>query len=366
MSKVRYGTFVTTAQPEGATEGEIFADTMALTREAERLGFSDLWTLEHHFTRFGLCPDSLTLAAYMLGATSTIDIGTAVVVVPLDHPVRLAERVAMIDHLSNGRLRLGIGRGDFTREFEVLGKDIGKSHLMLQEGWEILRNLWAGPYESDGEFWPFGSVNILPKPSTTPHPPVYVAGSSPSTVEWAAKNGLPLLLLYYLTDEMKRSIVDLYAEVTRSLGRDPLEVRHALSCVAHAADTTEQAQDDVRDTYLWWAQQGNFAQGKLPDHPERREVNYAFHYASRDDGVLRGVRKQEEFYLERLYTLNPIGSVDLCVERITAQAELLGVHHFICGFEGVRTKERIMESMRRFMSEVVPRVDERLLASVHV
>ncbi len=311
--------------------------------------------------RSGSAVTRSTMAAYLLGATSTIEVGTAVTVIPLDHPIRLAERVAMIDHLSGGRLLFGIGRGDFPREFEALGRDVSESHLMVREGWDALKGLWAGPYSNDGDFWPFGQVDVRPKPLTVPHPRVYAAASSPSSVEWAARNGLPLLLLYYLEDEVKRSIVDLHADVTRGCGGDPTLTEHALSCVAHVADTTEQAQADVLERYLWWIKAGGDAIYELPDEPERRQINYGFHYAQRDEAILRGARDRDLFNLERLFALNPIGSVDLCVDRIVSKAELLGVNHIICGFEGVAERSRTRETMARFMSEVVPAVEQREL-----
>ncbi|HWD55824.1 MAG TPA: LLM class flavin-dependent oxidoreductase [Acidimicrobiales bacterium] len=366
MSKMRYGTFVTTGQPPGMSEGWAFDEAVAHAHAAENLGYRDVWVLEHHFTPFGLCGDALTLAAYLLGATSTIDVGTAVTVVPLDHPIRLAERVAMIDHLSGGRLLFGIGRGDFPREFEALGRDVSESHLMIREGWEALKGLWAGPYSNDGRFWPFGQVNTLPKPLSIPYPKAYAAASSPSSVEWAARNGLPLLLLYYLEDEVKRSIVDLHADVTRECGGDPSLTEHALSCVAHVADTTEQAQEDVLARYLWWIKAGGDAIYELPDRPERREINYGFHYARRDEAILRGARDIDVYNVERLFALNPIGSVDLCVDRIVSKAELLGVNHIICGFEGVSERSGVIESMARFMSEVVPAVEQRQLVGGEV
>src|SRR5918996_1565578 len=108
MTHIQYGAFLTTAQPPGITESDVFTDAISYAQAAEELGFEDVWLLEHHFTRFGLCGDALTMAAFLLGQTIKINVGTAVVVVPLQHPVRLAERVAMIDHLSDGRLLLGI------------------------------------------------------------------------------------------------------------------------------------------------------------------------------------------------------------------------------------------------------------------
>jgi len=354
---VRFGAFITTTHwPDVDTETEVFANSIRVAEAAEELGFSGAWLLEHHFTKYGLCSDAVDMAAFLLGRTRTIDVGTAIIQVPLWHPVRLAERVAMLDHMSNGRFICGIGRGNYSLEFEVLGEDIAKSHLSMRQAWDIVEQSWAGPVElKESEFWtPFQRINVLPKPQSR-RPRVYVAGTSPSTVEWAAARGLPLMLLFYLEDETKKSNIELWGEVAARHGYDPSPAQHMISTVACVADSTEEARAAVANRYMWWALEGDATEVYAKD-PDRMKQNYEFHYALRDEVVLKGERSVEEDILDKLFRICPVGSPSACVERLCEQVELLGVRNIVAGFEGIPGIDNIVHSMSRFMREVAPQV----------
>jgi hypothetical protein len=116
-------TVIFQGQGEGRTDREVYRNDLHLGELAEPLGFDSLWGVEHHFTDYTMCPDVLQYLTYFAGRTQRIRLGSMVVVLPWHHPMRVAEQVSMLDHMSNGRLILGIGRGVARVEFGGFGVD---------------------------------------------------------------------------------------------------------------------------------------------------------------------------------------------------------------------------------------------------
>src|SRR4051812_32830672 len=110
---MEWGLFLVSMQAPQLTQRQALLNSLAYAQAAERLGFSDVWVLEHHFTRFALIGAPLLHAAYILGQTKRLKVGTAINILPVHHPVKLAEQVALLDQLSDGRLLYGVGRGGF-------------------------------------------------------------------------------------------------------------------------------------------------------------------------------------------------------------------------------------------------------------
>jgi alkanesulfonate monooxygenase SsuD/methylene tetrahydromethanopterin reductase-like flavin-dependent oxidoreductase (luciferase family) len=164
----------------------------------EALGFDGVWLNELHFQRQGLpYPSPLLLAAAVFARTERLRVGTSVIVLPLHHPLFVAEQVAQLDHQSGGRLDVGIGRGTISRAYARLGLDAGGDTLRerFEEGYRVLRQAWTQPaVRHRGRFWTLDGVPVGPAPVQQPHPPLFVAGTSPDTIRFAAREGLPLLL----------------------------------------------------------------------------------------------------------------------------------------------------------------------------
>src|SRR4029450_7874035 len=140
-------------QGEGRTDRNVYRNELRLGDLAEPLGFESLWGVEHHFTDYTMCPDVLQYLTYFAGRTQAVQLCSMVVVLPWPHPVRVAEQVLMLDHLSNGRLILGIGRGLGRVEFEGFGVNQEDSREMfIEEAQTILEGLEHGYVEFDGTF----------------------------------------------------------------------------------------------------------------------------------------------------------------------------------------------------------------------
>jgi alkanesulfonate monooxygenase SsuD/methylene tetrahydromethanopterin reductase-like flavin-dependent oxidoreductase (luciferase family) len=218
---------------------QIYTNLLGEAEMAERLGYHGVLVAEHHFTNYCAIPNPLMLAAAIGQRTSRVRIGTAVIVLPLHNPVRLAEDVAEADLLTGGRLELGFGRGYAPYEFTPLGLDLGQSRATMSDSLDALEKLWSGPDVSnpDGR-WPFPSITVTPTPVQRPRPPAWLACGSPGTFATALDRGL---FPFIAVGVRGRAFVDTFrrhfeAECDRR-GTDPRGVRFGVQVLAHwAAD----------------------------------------------------------------------------------------------------------------------------------
>jgi len=163
---------------------------------ADEMGWDVVWFFEHHFlTGFSLSPCPEVIFGALSRLTKRIRLGFGVVILPYHHPVRVAERVAMIDHLSNGRVEFGTGRST-AYEQTGMGIDPRDTRDMWEESLTMIAKIWESDvFEWEGRFWNVPPRKVLPKPYQQPHPPIWVAALQPSTYELAAQKGLGAMAL---------------------------------------------------------------------------------------------------------------------------------------------------------------------------
>src|SRR5262244_3661039 len=165
------------------TDRAVYRDELRLADLAEPLGFSSIWGVEHHFTDYTMCPDVLQFLAYMAGRTTHARLGSMVVVLPWHDPMRVAEEVAMLDNLSDGRVILGLGRGAGKVEFDGFRLSMDESRARFVESARmLLRGLESGYVEYDGVFIKQPRKAIRPGPCATFRGRTYAAAVSPESV----------------------------------------------------------------------------------------------------------------------------------------------------------------------------------------
>jgi alkanal monooxygenase alpha chain len=357
---MKFSAVLTCALAPTATHEETLRRTERFALVAEKAGFDGVFILEHHFTPYSLCPSPLALASYLLGRTKRLRVGSAVCVLPLYHPVRFAEEAALIDQMSGGRLDLGLSRGGGELDFQVFGVDVKKNHLQMSEWLDILDLAWSGKaFEWSSEFIKLPPIRVNPRPFNGRRPPLYLACQSPKSVEMAARRGMAMMLSYWLDRENIISQMELYNELSDAAGLDPTGVEHIATCVAFPAKTREEAVEAVRPHLTWWrreAQNVFFSLDKLKtignyEHQVRQWEREIARGAAGSDGTM------DQSSVDLLLSLNPVGPVSECVDKLGSVMKDTGINHFMCGFEGPADEERVIEAMWRFADDVIPQLD---------
>lgn len=177
-------------------DAEILATEFRLAEQAEADGFDSLWAAEHHFDGYHMCPNPAQVLTYLAGRTRRVLLGSMVVVLPWHDPVRLAEDLALIDHLSEGRLVLGVGRGLGRIEFEGFRLEMGESRPRFIEHAEALvQGFETGTMAYDGEYYRQPPVALRPKPRGSLRGRVYAAAVSPASMDIMARLGFGVLVI---------------------------------------------------------------------------------------------------------------------------------------------------------------------------
>jgi alkanesulfonate monooxygenase SsuD/methylene tetrahydromethanopterin reductase-like flavin-dependent oxidoreductase (luciferase family) len=334
-TELQLGLFLVAGRFPGQDDGDALHRALEAVDVAERAGLDDAWLAEHHFMSYGTCPSALTAAGYALGRTRRIGVGTAVSVLSTAHPVHVAEQALLLDRLSGGRFRLGAGRGGPWVDLEVFGTGLDRFEAGFAESLDLLLDCLEGPKASaDGERFTFREVEVVPDPAGSSLPPPALACTSKSTVELAARRGLPMLLGMHVDDEDKAGMVRHYAEFARGAGRDPRAVEHVSTVLAHVAADEDEAREELRSTMPGWLGPGLAGHRPVDDRPPPQRDPLA--------------------YTEELCGFSPIGSPEQCAERILASSRRTGVDHVIAMVEGGGTVERTRENVHRLGTEVRP------------
>ena len=201
----------------GMAPGEQYAQRLRLVELYERLGFYAYHLTEHHATDLGMASSPSVFLAAVAQRTRTIKLGTLVYLLPLHHPVRLLEEVAMLDQLSGGRFQLGVGRGGQPAEHSRFGLEEADLGPMFDEGLEILmRGLAGESLKHEGRYYTLPEVPLRLHPVQRPHPPLWYGTASAHRNAWAAEHRVNLLTL--IPNARTRPIFDDYAERLDKLG----------------------------------------------------------------------------------------------------------------------------------------------------
>ena len=201
--------------------------------EAEALGYHSTFLVEHHFTGFGQVSASLNLLTWSGARTKTLRLGTAVMVLPWHNPVLLAEQIATLDLLSDGRVDAGIGKGYRQREFEGFSVPIEESDARFVECLEVMMKAWTSdtPWSHKGTYWQYDDIVVEPPSVQKPHPKLWMGAGSPRSITQVADYGFDMLLDQYDSFETIVEEVNLFKSLAEAKGEtfDPLRVGVARS-----------------------------------------------------------------------------------------------------------------------------------------
>ncbi|HTP96009.1 MAG TPA: LLM class flavin-dependent oxidoreductase [Burkholderiales bacterium] len=341
MAALEFGTFLLMQSPSARSSQEIFARGVELAQAAESLGYRNVWLAEHHFSTYGYLSRPVQLATYIAAKTTRLRVGTAVIVVPLHHPLVIAEEVATLDLLSGGRLDLGLGRGYQPYEFERFGFELDAGRRRWDESVDILVKSFAGkPFSYDGELFKFPETSVFPQVLQQPHPPIWIVAQSPGAIEATVRRGFNVLTggfgvsLDMLTDF--RKLFDRVVAEVKPAKVPTVAVQRAVYVADGAADARDAAE------HARWNMRVTLS---LRNHTERVENGRAIPVAGPKEPDMDDL-------LDRFLI---IGTPDVVIRQVERLRERVGISHFNCSFWfGDMEQARVLRSMQRFAKEVIP------------
>jgi alkanesulfonate monooxygenase SsuD/methylene tetrahydromethanopterin reductase-like flavin-dependent oxidoreductase (luciferase family) len=212
----------------GPETGRGFFDFLDFNVEAEALGFHSSFSVEHHFSGWNQVSSTLMLLTALAMRTTTLRVGTAVIVLPWHNPVLLAEEAATLDLLSKGRLDLGIGKGYRHNEFKGFQIEPEEAEARFEEALEVMMRAWTTRqrFSHHGRFWHFEDIIVEPPPAQNPHPPLWVAAGNPHSIKRAATRGFNLILDQYASPVILGERIAIYRAEREANGLDfnPMQV----------------------------------------------------------------------------------------------------------------------------------------------
>ena len=326
---------------------QVYREAIEQVRHAEQLGFDCVWFTEHHFATHGINSSVLSFAAYVAGITRRIRIGTAVVVAPLYHPVRLAEEIAQVDIVSDGRLELGIGSGYRFDEFRGLNIAHAESRPMFLEALEILLKAWTGePFGFKGRHYtvPEGTA-VRPTPLQQPHPPIWAPAISMNTIQWVVDSGAHLMAAttFSSISDLRRMRENL--DQALSLSKRPEEsLEFYVHVPIHVANRSfVELESDLAETFQRFATaagMGGTIYQQTAGAPQGPFAGTGFNFAN--------------YYNNHAV----MGSAAECVSKLASWQRELHFTHLTCMFNFGLPHESVMENMERFATQVMPAVRE--------
>jgi len=335
------GTFLLMQSPSARSPQEIYARGIEQAQAAENLGFKNVWLGEHHFSTYGYLSRPVQLATYIAAKTTRIRVGTAVIVVPLHHPLLIAEEVAMLDLLSGGRVDIGLGRGYQRYEFERFGLQLDSSGQLWNESLDVLMKALEGrPFSYEGKLLQIPETSVFPHPVQKPHPPMWITAQSQYSIEAAARRGFNVLTGGFgVPTERLAEFGKFFEQVVQEV-KPPqphkVGVQRAVYVTkdpADARDAADHARWNMRVTL------------SLRNNYERVENGKAIPVPGKSEPDLDDL-------LDRHLV---IGTPDTCIRQIRRLRELVGISHFNCSFWfGDLDQTRVLRSMELFAREVMP------------
>ncbi|MBI4609796.1 MAG: LLM class flavin-dependent oxidoreductase [Candidatus Rokubacteria bacterium] len=351
---MRFGTFYFFQAPPGQDHADIIHRELRQMEWTEELGFDEVWLTEHHFIDYGLAVDPLMLAAAAAMRTRRIRIGLAAAILPFHDPVRLAEQVALADILSDGRLDVGMGRGNRPTEFAGYRIPQIESRERFDETIEIMINAWTKErFSYEGRFFQIHEVRVIPKPLQRPHPPLYQVCVSPESIEHTALRGWPMLnsLVYGSVDRLVTDR-DIYVKTLKSAGRSQEEITGLLtdwgvSRHIYVAPSDAYALVEAKEAELWYLEA--FKKFVLPERIE--DADPALQPAFRAMAERLANTTWEGLVAETV----AFGSPETVARKIEEMRQA-GVGQVLCWMNfGGLPQDKVRRSMELFAREVMPR-----------
>jgi alkanesulfonate monooxygenase SsuD/methylene tetrahydromethanopterin reductase-like flavin-dependent oxidoreductase (luciferase family) len=340
------------------TDGKVVEEEVELGVLADRLGFAALWPVEHHFDDYSFCPDNTVLLAHMAARTTQIQLGTGAVILPWNQPIRVAEKLALLDHLSGGRALFGMGRGLSRMEYAGFGIAMDESRDRFDEASRmVLEALETGFIEGHGPHFPQPRTEIRPRPERSFRDRTYCVAMSPDSVEAAADLGARMVSFSQRPwADQAVSLATYRSRFEAAHGREP---EPPMICDFVYCDEDRGRAEEVAHNHIA-AYLASVMEHYELDSDHLKDLRGYESYGNAVDMMKAiGHEKLASMYLD----VNVWGTPDDIIERLRARTEVLGDHDLTCCFRYAGLPYDMAEaSMRLFGDAVLPVVQDRSLS----
>ena len=357
---MHYGLIMEGDYRYGHSEEEAFDEAFAMSDAAENGGLDGIWLAERHFAAPRSPLDAmgagipsivsvpLIMSAAIAARTERIRIGAAVNVLPLNHPVRIAEEVATVDQISGGRVDFGVGRSGFARAYEGYDISYGESRERFQENLEIILAAWNNErFSYSGKYYDLNDVCVIPKPRQKPHPPLRVAATTKETFPQVGALGYPIFVgLRGLDRPDLVKLLDEYRKAWKDAGH-PGNGDVYIRIPIYVAKTTQEAYEEAEESTM--------------RSYRRLAQNFSLSAASAgtvasEERVARGERLSVVTYEELIRDRLAYGSPEAVIKTLKEITEEMGLSGIVGepNVGGMIPRERVAASIELFCKEVVP------------
>lgn len=346
---MKTGLFLEFPRQENGTYQEAFQAGFALVDEAESLGIQSVWLAEYHFNAGRVLSAPITIASAAAARTENIRIGLAVHILPLGNPVRIAEEIACLDHISQGRIEFGVGRGTFPNVHEGYGVPFNESRARFEESLEIITKAWTTEsFSFTGEYYQCHDLDIQPKPFQDPFPPIRVGVTSAESFPLVGRMGFPIFVnpsRVFTLDDLAGPIQE-YRDAWKKAGHEG-EGEVGVRMPIYVAPTAEAAYSDPQDSAM-------FSVRRLGT----RVGSYATYGGTTGNWAAESERILGMSYDDWLRDKVVYGTPETVTERLLQLKQLLGLDQLIfeINYGNQLSHEQQLNSLRMFNKEVLPQL----------
>ena len=332
------------------TVGEFTRRFVDFLAESESAGFDSLWANEHHFDSYGgIVPSPPMLLSALAQRTKHAKLGTSIIVLPLHNPIEIAEQMAMLDLMSDGRAELGVGRGFVAFDYDRFGIDRDSGQDRLKDGLAVVRKAWSGErFSHHGPFFRYDDIEVWPRPQQRPHPPIWLSCSgTPASFEWAGTQGHRIMTVAYRGVAPLIKLNQLYRDSWKAAGHKAGEHEISAHYQVVLAENRDEAKAIGTEALSRYMNATTHTIDRLRLDSEREE-------AAKRDKIADELRDLDKIIDECRVI---IGTPADAIKTLERAHELMGFTQIDCTFYfGGMSFAHAQRSHRLFAGEVMPKL----------
>jgi alkanesulfonate monooxygenase SsuD/methylene tetrahydromethanopterin reductase-like flavin-dependent oxidoreductase (luciferase family) len=346
---MEFGSFAEFHARPGYSQPDIFNESFEHVDQAESMGLDGVWLSESHFNPVrSVMSSPLMVASAIAGRTKRLKIGTAVHIIPLGNPLRMAEEVATLDHVSQGRFEYGVGRSGLPGSYEGYGMAYAESRQRFYEYLNIMNRAWTNErFSYSGDYYSYDDVCLTPKPFQQPHPKIRVAATTSDTFETLGTLGYPIFIGVRSLDMFQvKEQVDAYKKAWNDAGHEgPIDV--SLRVPVYVSESKDDALSAPEDSFM---KQFRRLGGQLAASVSRSGSE------ARDLRSERGAQLAEVDWERVQREKVAVGTPEMVIEQLNIMKDTLSLSGVVAEFnagEGI-SKQQIATSLRLICEKVMP------------